>query len=433
MTVGPFAMKKHEDGRRTVVEYQPSDLKRSFPQLAKGTFGVVFLGKVKGFAEDIVIKDMEVQNQASIVEWQKEVRIMTVIQSPYIAQVYGYCKGGGVLTIVMEYMCNGDLFGILHKRAAQHPLSLIQRMRMARHVAIGLKVMHDNGFIHRDMKSMNILVDKDYTCKLTDFGLSKLLGSEGSFPGNVYHTMAAGTPFWMAPEVKTGVYSFPADIYSLGLVLFELFEKKLPSFNDYTQVTSLPAKFQSSPCVLPCVNPDPKNRPKINQLIDVLEGLIKGIVSRVKEVLSAQDGAEVEKVMGVLFDSAKATGQGGLTSTQLEEVALYQVLQTKSVDEADAYCRKAGISPGVDDFVVQPRFQAGAANGAPNAQDRFKLPQPRMNTTTRSRTVAVGASIRGENPDAIQLETSSPDQKPSPGPSPQSKSAPDTPPAKKIT
>lgn len=58
----------------------------------------------------------------------------------------------------MEYMVNGDLYQLLHKSAHSHPLSMLQRMRMARHCALGLSVLHSQSIIHRDVKSMNILV-----------------------------------------------------------------------------------------------------------------------------------------------------------------------------------------------------------------------------------------------------------------------------------
>ena len=92
------------------------------------------------------------------------------------------------------------LLAVLHKKADKHPLSLVQRMRMARHCALGFSVLHNNGIMHRDVKSMNILVTEDYSCKITDFGCSKLIGQQA-----MLMTMGTGTLLWMAPEVKTGM------------------------------------------------------------------------------------------------------------------------------------------------------------------------------------------------------------------------------------
>lgn len=79
---------------------------------------------------------------------------------------------------------------------------------MARHVALGVAWLHKNGIMHRDIKSMNVLVTDDYSCKLTDFGTAKLLGQQ-----QVMMTLNTGSPLWMAPEVKVGQYGFPADVF----------------------------------------------------------------------------------------------------------------------------------------------------------------------------------------------------------------------------
>jgi len=68
---------------------------------------------------------------------------------PHIAEIFGFGRVNNTLIIVMEFFPKGDLFGVLHKHAAKHPLSRLQRMRMARHVAMGLAFLHENGIMHR--------------------------------------------------------------------------------------------------------------------------------------------------------------------------------------------------------------------------------------------------------------------------------------------
>jgi hypothetical protein len=217
-TIGPYQQRELKGlESQVLVRFQPSDIKRDHPHIARGGFGLVFKGNVPGTNEKVVIKDMEIQNQKSIDDWKKEVAVMCQNRSPYIAEIYGFTSENNTLTIVMEYFEFGDLFGILHKKADKHPLSLLQRMRMARHCTLGIAFLHKNHIIHRDIKSMNVLVRSDYACKLTDFGCAKLVHEQQQ--QQLFHTIATGTPFWMSPEVKTGgVYGFPADVFSLGIV-----------------------------------------------------------------------------------------------------------------------------------------------------------------------------------------------------------------------
>eukprot|EP01125_Pyxidicula_operculata_P011085 TRINITY_DN361_c0_g1_i4.p1 TRINITY_DN361_c0_g1~~TRINITY_DN361_c0_g1_i4.p1 ORF type:complete len:229 (-),score=27.66 TRINITY_DN361_c0_g1_i4:362-1048(-) len=180
---------------------------------------------------------MEVINYNSVEDWKKEIAVMSQNRCRYTVEIYGYCANQNILTIVMEFMAKGDLYGILHKK--KEPLSLLQRTRMARQCALGLSFLHTNHVMHRDIKSMNILVTDLYECKLTDFGCAKLVSDR-----QIYNTYNTGTPLWMAPEVKRGLYTFSADVYSLGLVFYELFEKQLPGWNEMTQTIVLPQQFK---------------------------------------------------------------------------------------------------------------------------------------------------------------------------------------------
>jgi len=140
---------------------------------------------------------------------------------------------------------------------------------MARDILCGICHLHKYNLIHRDVKSMNILITNNYRSKITDFGMSKLVDSENS---DIYNTANAGTPLWMAPEVKTGTsYGYPSDVYSTGLVLYELIEQKLPDWDKSIDMVVLPQSFVSSEIVLPLVHKDPTQRLSISQALELYD------------------------------------------------------------------------------------------------------------------------------------------------------------------
>lgn len=290
-TKGPYQNPKDPASKelKQLLQYNPKHIHRDFPQIARGGFGIVFKGHVPGIDEFVVIKDLEVRDQRSIDDWTKEVTVMEQTRSPYIAEIFGYSSQLNILTIVMEYFPRGDLFGVLHKKRDQNPLSMLQRMRMARHTVLGIAFLHEKNILHRDIKSMNVLVTDDYSCKITDFGCAKVAGEQQ------LHTIAAGTPLWMAPEVKVGsIYGLPADIYSLGLVLYEIFERSLPFYDQDQNCVMLPNQFQSSTLVLPCLALYPDHRPTANNVVKALDDTIKKTCSAVANILSQSDKAAVK-------------------------------------------------------------------------------------------------------------------------------------------
>jgi len=275
----------------------------------------------------VVIKDMEIRDAKSVADWQKELKVMsTVSQSPYIADVVGYCSAGNTLTIVMEYFPKGDLYGILYKK--KEYLSMLQRMRMARHCALGVAFLHGLHFLHRDIKSMNILVTEDYSCKLTDFGTAKVVSER-----QVFNTVNSGTPLWMAPEVKRGQYSYPADVYSLGLVLFELFEKQLPTYDQFRQTVALPPNFQSASVVMPCLHLVPEQRPQCSQVVHVLDKMIMNIVKTVVAQLPTEEQEKLKKAAGIVEQDED--------SVENEILQLYLHLLHRPPQEVDALINKA--------------------------------------------------------------------------------------------
>eukprot|EP01125_Pyxidicula_operculata_P011083 TRINITY_DN361_c0_g1_i1.p1 TRINITY_DN361_c0_g1~~TRINITY_DN361_c0_g1_i1.p1 ORF type:complete len:287 (-),score=58.61 TRINITY_DN361_c0_g1_i1:124-984(-) len=272
---------------------------------------------------------MEVINYNSVEDWKKEIAVMSQNRCRYTVEIYGYCANQNILTIVMEFMAKGDLYGILHKK--KEPLSLLQRTRMARQCALGLSFLHTNHVMHRDIKSMNILVTDLYECKLTDFGCAKLVSDR-----QIYNTYNTGTPLWMAPEVKRGLYTFSADVYSLGLVFYELFEKQLPGWNEMTQTIVLPQQFKSIPVVYPLIHPTPERRPTASQVVHQLDEMIHHIVEGVKNLLKPEDQEKVKT-------GSQATLNSDIDIDPLEAdlLHIYNILLNKPAEEVDALIDKA--------------------------------------------------------------------------------------------
>jgi len=303
--------------------YDPQELTRNQPPIAKGSFGVVYTGRVPGILKPVVIKDMTCVSQQSIDEWQKELVLMSQNGSDFIAEVFGFSATGTCLTIVMEFFPMGDLFNILHTKQHMHPLSTLQRMRMARHCSLAVAFLHKNGVVHRDIKSMNILCTEDYACKLTDFGTAKVLTDP-----TLQLTANEGTPVWMAPEVKFGQYGPPCDVYSLGLVLFEIFVGNLaPYWNQQTQSLFLPNEFKSSSIVHPCIAPQPQFRPTALQVSDHLDSLIKKTVNAVKNTMSIVEQEQLKQAAAV-----KASGTDPFEG---EILVLYYHLLKKPAAQVD--------------------------------------------------------------------------------------------------
>ena len=203
------------------------------PPLGQGAFGAVYRGIYR--LDEVAIKrflleDFSLERQQEI---RNEASIMACVQSDYVVRLRGICLEAPHYCVVMEYLPGGDLYGLLHPKSeslsSSKGLSLPQRYRLAADVAIGLYHLHEKGILHRDLKSLNILLqerDGALRAKLSDFGLSILKRSLWHGEGVV------GSLPWLAPEIvtSTGEYSKASDVYSLGMVLYELATGKVPYF-----------------------------------------------------------------------------------------------------------------------------------------------------------------------------------------------------------
>jgi serine/threonine-protein kinase len=146
---------------------------------------------------------------------RQEVRVARQIAHPNVCRTYDLAEVEGQYFVVMEYVDGEDLASALRRLGRPAPDKALE---IARQLCLGLGAAHENGVLHRDLKPANIMIDGRGRVRITDFGLA----------GNAEEVAAeagpAGTPGYMAPEQeKSGGATIQSDIYSLGLVLYEIF------------------------------------------------------------------------------------------------------------------------------------------------------------------------------------------------------------------
>jgi len=201
--------------------------------IGEGSFGVVYRGEWR--TTPVAIKELKVKfmKKQELDEFHREVGIMEKLRSPYIVNFVGAVLTEQHLSIVTEFMKHGSVKSALNKARKKksdkiHNPSV--KLRIALDAAHGLAFLHGNNIIHRDVKNDNLLIvslshHSPVTVKLTDFGTSR----SSSMAIHVEMTAGVGTPAFMAPEIlDSKPYSKSADVYSFGILMYELWTEKTP-------------------------------------------------------------------------------------------------------------------------------------------------------------------------------------------------------------
>ncbi|WCJ25052.1 Mitogen activated protein kinase kinase kinase-related [Euphorbia peplus] len=183
-----------------------------------GFFGEVFRGVWNG--TDVAIKvfleqDLTAENME---DFCNEISILSRLRHPNVILFLGACMKPPNLSMVTEYMEMGSLYYLIHMSGQKKRLSWRRRLKMLRDICRGLMCIHRMKIVHRDLKSANCLVNKHYTVKICDFGLSRIMTESP-----IRDSSSAGTPEWMAPElIRNEPFTEKCDIFSLGVIMWEL-------------------------------------------------------------------------------------------------------------------------------------------------------------------------------------------------------------------
>ncbi|KAH1045994.1 hypothetical protein J1N35_036778 [Gossypium stocksii] len=188
--------------------------------LSEGGFGSVYRGEINGMKIAVKQHKYNASLQGEK-EFKSEVHVLRTARHENLVMLVGSCSEGNHRLLVYEYVCNGSLDLHLSKHS-RRPLSWQKRVKIALGTAKGLKYLHDNNIIHRDMRPNNILVTHEFEPLLGDFGLARTQ-HEDSDKSSETMTRVVGTLGYLAPEyAECGKVSTKTDVYSFGVVLLQL-------------------------------------------------------------------------------------------------------------------------------------------------------------------------------------------------------------------
>ncbi|GAV79361.1 Pkinase domain-containing protein [Cephalotus follicularis] len=267
--------------------------------IGEGGYGIVYSGILQDNTQ-VAVKNLLNNRGQAEKEFKVEVEAIGRVRHKNLVRLLGYCAEGAHRMLVYEYVDNGNLEQWLHGDVGpKSPLTWEIRMNIMIGTAKGLTYLHEGlepKVVHRDIKSSNILLDKLWNPKVSDFGLAKLLGSERSY----VTTRVMGTFGYVAPEyASTGMLNERSDVYSFGILLMEVISGRNPV--DYsrpagevnlvewlkTMVSNRNAEGVLDPrltekpssralkrallVALRCVDPNAQKRPKMGHVIHMLE------------------------------------------------------------------------------------------------------------------------------------------------------------------
>ncbi|XP_011048261.1 PREDICTED: probable leucine-rich repeat receptor-like serine/threonine-protein kinase At5g15730 [Populus euphratica] len=263
--------------------------------IGQGAFGPVYKAQMTT-GETVAVKVLATDSKQGEKEFQTEVMLLGRLHHRNLVNLVGYCAEKGQHMLIYVYMSKGSLASHLYREDIKH-LSWDLRVHIALDVARGLEYLHDGAVppvIHRDIKSSNILLDHCMRARVADFGLSR------EEMVDRHAANIRGTFGYLDPEyVSTGTFTKKSDVYSYGVLLFELIAGRNPQqgLMEYVELAAmntegkvgweeivdsrLDGKYdvqelnEVAALAYKCVNRAPRKRPSMRDIVQVLSRILK--------------------------------------------------------------------------------------------------------------------------------------------------------------
>ncbi|KAM4780780.1 ephrin type-A receptor 5 isoform 9-T9 [Cyanocitta cristata] len=358
--------------------------------IGAGEFGEVCSGRLKlqGKREfPVAIKTLKVgYTEKQRRDFLGEASIMGQFDHPNIIHLEGVVTKSKPVMIVTEYMENGSLDTFLKKNDGQ--FTVIQLVGMLRGIASGMKYLSDMGYVHRDLAARNILINSNLVCKVSDFGLSRVLEDD---PEAAYTTRGGKIPIrWTAPEaIAFRKFTSASDVWSYGIVMWEVMSYGERPYWEMTNQDVIKAVEEGyrlpSPMdcpaalyqlMLDCWQKDRNSRPKFDEIVSMLDKLIRNpsslktlvnASSRVSNLLVEHSpvGSGAYRSVGEWLEAIK---MGRYTEIFMENGyssmdAVAQVTLDSNSCKGMNHLVKSGASPSTLSFQLDIRLEGSLSSG----------------------------------------------------------------------
>lgn len=219
------------------MEYllEPGDRYDGFEILAEigsGTFAQVYAVKAPGHARPVALKlsRSEVESEDMALRALREIRILESLRNPHVVHILDHGMGSDDRWYMLMELLEGDMLSNIHDFDV--PMAPERAARLIYEACVGLDEAHRQGIVHRDLKPDNLWIQRDGSLKVIDFGLARAWNPESTIGLNATSGhMLVGTPHYTQPEQVHGDALVPAsDVYSLGIILYELLSGHMPLF-----------------------------------------------------------------------------------------------------------------------------------------------------------------------------------------------------------